>query len=250
MTRIESHAEIVTCHACPVRRLSLFRDFTQDELHAVARIRSGMHHFAEGEDIVVAGGENPMLFTLFSGWAFRHRALDDGRRHIACFYLPGDFIDVVAVQHEDNRYGVRSLTASSTCNFRRADLLNGLHEHEHLGRSLSWMAAREAAVTREAMMAAGHLTAVQRVGHLLLEIAVRQRWRNALVNGSCRFPLRQQDIGDHLGLSTEHVNRVLRGLREEGFARVQDRRLTIPDMDKLADAVDWNDDYLTPRPIL
>ena len=43
----------------------------------------------------------------------------------------------------------------------------------------------------------------------------------------------QSEIADDLGLSTEHVNRVLRRLRESGILTVQDRVVTIDRMSRL-----------------
>lgn len=249
MTRINTHAEIVSCSACPVRRLSLFSPFSDEELRTVASLRSGMRHFGEGEDIVWPEDEHPELFTVFSGWAKRYRLLEDGSQHIARFYLPGDFIDVSMTLTDDHRHGVVSLTPVTVCVFRRTRMLTGLQDQSRLSMALTWLSAREAAMGEEALLAARHLNSLQRIGQLLLELFERMRLRNAVTDNACRFPLRQQDIADHLGLSPEHVNRVLGDLKRRNLARIEQRRLIIPDIDALADVAGWDRDYLSPQPL-
>ena len=44
----------------------------------------------------------------------------------------------------------------------------------------------------------------------------------------------QTEIANHLGMSTEHLNRVLRELRESGIVTVKDKAVTIDGMARLA----------------
>ena len=249
MTRMSAHADLVSCTACPVRRLALFRPFSHEELMVVSSLRTGMRHFERGDHIVRPDDEADELFTLFTGWAKRYRVLEDSSVHIPRFYLPGDFIDVTSALTRDHRHYVDCITPVTVCVFRRQARLESLTEHPRLGISLSWLSGREAAASDEALLAASHLTAFQRVGGLLLELYERMRLRDAVSRNTCRLPLRQQDIADHLGLSTEHVNRVLSELRQRGLASIAQRQLTIPDVGALSEAAEWEGEYLTPRPL-
>jgi CRP/FNR family transcriptional regulator, anaerobic regulatory protein len=56
-----------------------------------------------------------------------------------------------------------------------------------------------------------------------------------LANGDAfRMPMTQQEIGDHLGLTLVHVNRVLRRLREAGIVTVQRGMVWVEEMERLA----------------
>lgn len=48
------------------------------------------------------------------------------------------------------------------------------------------------------------------------------------------LPMSQEQTGDHLGISTVHVNRVLKSLREAGMVVMRGRRVTIHDLEALA----------------
>ena len=58
------------------------------------------------------------------------------------------------------------------------------------------------------------------------------------------LPLTQAELGDTLGLSNVHVNRVLKHLRTKGLVTVFERSVHIPDVAKLKDYAGFNPNYL------
>ena len=44
-----------------------------------------------GSTIFSEGTNSPHLYTVLSGWAFKYKTLEDGRRQVLNFALPGDF---------------------------------------------------------------------------------------------------------------------------------------------------------------
>jgi DNA-binding transcriptional regulator LsrR (DeoR family) len=57
-------------------------------------------------------------------------------------------------------------------------------------------------------------------------------------------PLTQYLMADALGLSSVHVNRVLRKLREAGMVTFRDGLVTFDDYDRLAEFADFETTYL------
>ena len=49
------------------------------------------------------GARSEYLYTVLSGWAFRYKMLDDGRRQILNYALPGDMVG--SARHSDARDG-------------------------------------------------------------------------------------------------------------------------------------------------
>jgi DNA-binding transcriptional regulator LsrR (DeoR family) len=62
--------------------------------------------------------------------------------------------------------------------------------------------------------------------------------------GSFEFPVTQADLGDSLGLSVVHVNRVLQALRGDGLITLSRGALTIHDYRRLEAASGFNPNYL------
>ena len=58
------------------------------------------------------------------------------------------------------------------------------------------------------------------------------------------MPLTQEDIGDALGLSAVHINRVLRDLRERGLMTFSNRTIAIQDIQALKREAGFDPRYL------
>lgn len=68
---------------------------------------------------------------------------------------------------------------------------------------------------------------------MVLELYHRLMMRGLNKEYSIQFPLKQEDIGDTLGLTTVHVNRTLHAFRDEGVLLIHKHELTILDYDML-----------------
>jgi CRP-like cAMP-binding protein len=97
----------------------------------------------------------------------------------------------------------------------------------------------------ERLASIGRRDAFGRTGHLLLELAVRagNSARPDLDGFEC--PLKQSEIGDALGLSTVHVNRVLKDMRLGGLLSFRNGIVEFLNRRKLAELVDFDPSYLT-----
>ena len=63
--------------------------------------------------------------------------------------------------------------------------------------------------------------------------------------GVMPMPLTQEMLADALGLSLQHANRMIRNLREEGLASIQEHKVTIHDMESLVRLAGFEDTYLS-----
>jgi DNA-binding PadR family transcriptional regulator len=63
-----------------------------------------------------------------------------------------------------------------------------------------------------------------------------------------QLPMTQEQLGDVTGLTSVHVNRTLKSLEADGLIeRISPRAITIGDWKKLADAGDFDSNYLHLR---
>jgi CRP-like cAMP-binding protein len=58
------------------------------------------------------------------------------------------------------------------------------------------------------------------------------------------FPLTQVELGECLGLTAVHVNRTLQELRRTGLLELQNRRVTILDLEGLKGIAEFDPAYL------
>jgi CRP-like cAMP-binding protein len=81
----------------------------------------------------------------------------------------------------------------------------------------------------------------------MCELYVRASNIGLAKDGRLDLPLTQIVLGDALGLTSVHVNRVLRKLRMSGIMELTAGSLTIADLDKLVAVAGFDGTYLHRR---
>ena len=231
---------ISPCAACPVREWALCQPIPDQDLDIVDRFKTGHRSVAAGTDIYDQGEVSRELFTVIEGWGFQYTLLEDGRRQITRIILPGDFIGYQADLNAPADHSAQALTGMNLCVFPRDNILDMFREHPELAVRMTWLLARDEGRSQEWMTNIGRRSARERVSHLLLELYYRVRMRHPEPLGSSiPLPLTQEHIGDALGLTSVHVNRTLRELRQEDLLILSNRTLQILDPDGLAEVAGY-----------
>ena len=229
------------------RKLRLFARLGDEETAALVRICSDPESRPRKQDLIREGDRPDDVRFLLSGWACRYKMLDDGKRQIVGYLLPGDVCDlhVTLLSQMDHSIGLLSNAVVATV---PAETLHALMESfRPVERALWCSTLADEAILREWLVTIGRRDAFRGVGHRLCELHHRLR-AVGLVDRDGRFemPLSQEDLADSLGLSSVHVNRVLARLRELGLVQVDRRRATLPNPDRLAATVGFDPSYLRP----
>src|SRR5207249_3441317 len=120
------------CERCPLRAMPVFRDFSPDELDFVRRFKSDELDVDSGATLVMQGSRPEHLYTVLSGWAFRHRTLPDGRRQIVNYVFPGDFVGLQGSMLDEMEHSVEALTDLVLCVFPREKLWSLYNSHPTL----------------------------------------------------------------------------------------------------------------------
>ena len=145
------------------------------------------------------------------------RYLDDrnGLRQLVAIHLPGDFLDLHAFPLKVLDHDVATLTTATVATVPHAELEAITAEMPQLTRKLWFATLLDAAIHRAWLFRLGRLDATGRVAHFLCE--TNARLFSAGLSDGHRFALAltQADIAEICGLTTVHVNRVIRQLREE-----------------------------------
>ena len=102
----------------------------------------------------------------------------------------------------------------------------------------------ESAVFRAWLLNVGQKEASGRIAHLLCEMLLRLKVVGLAEDGTYGLPVTQAELGDALGLSTVHVNRVLQELRGDGLITSRGRFLSVQDWPGLKAAGEFDPTYL------
>ena len=227
-----------------IRKLESLFTLTDDERQAVEALPMQIVAIKENQDIVRVGDRPSRSCLILSGVTCTYKITGDGKRQIHNFHIPGDIPDLQSLHLTvlDNSLG--TLTPCSV-GFITHEALDTLCErHYRIARAFWRETLIDGAIFREWMTSIGQREAYSRVAHLLCEMMTRLR-AVGLVNGSgCHWPITQAEIGDALGITTVHVNRVLKAMRADGLIELKGDRLNIPDWEKLIQAGDFDPTYL------
>lgn len=231
-------APVVTpCAKCPLRRVDIFRKFTEEELAFVASFKSGELALDAGNTVLSEGTNSPHLYTLLSGWAFKYKTLEDGRRQVLNFALPGDFIGLQASIFDTIGHSIEALTDVVLCVFPREKLWTLYEKHAGLAFDVTWLGAREESILGDYLVTVGQRRAGERIAFVLLHLFQRARQLGLVRGNTLTLPLTQEHLADTIGFSLVHTNKTLKQLRKTGAFKWTGSIFEIVDEKKLASMV-------------
>lgn len=239
-----------TCQNCRLRTLEAFTPVTPEELAFIQKFRNGTACVPAGGAIIHEQKPNGKLFTLYAGWAFRYKTLQDGRRQILNFMLPGDLVGLQQQFADGAMHGVEAITDVELCVFPRDGLWDLYREHPSLGYDVTWLAARGEGMVDDNLVTTGRRNAAERVAMLLMHLYRRMERLGLAGDGWTAFPINQQHIADALGLSLVHTNKTLRRLQQLGLHDIEDGRLRLLNPKALVRLADYYDAPLRKAPLL
>jgi CRP/FNR family transcriptional regulator len=187
-----------------------------------------------GRDLFSVGSTGNAIFNLIDGWVALYTQLEDGRRQIVQFALPGAILGVLPSNRSQATFGALALTDVVVSVIPTSMLATLSRDEPELTMRLARSLARDCSLAFDHLTSIGRRSARERVAHLLLELFTRYRaqWPGNR-SEEMPLPLTQEQIGDATGLTSVHVNRVLSGLRKERIVEFHYRRLRILDPDRL-----------------
>ncbi|MEE8171863.1 MAG: Crp/Fnr family transcriptional regulator [Alphaproteobacteria bacterium] len=194
--------------------------------------------------ILRQGNVASSFYVLIDGWGLRYKQLDDGRRQILSFLLPGDPVTLSALLSQPLTHSVQLLPGSEVSEFDVGAINKKFQANENLQACINATHQHEFAMADELVTNLGRRSAKERIAHLMLEFDARLNMRGAVHDGYILMPLRQRHLADALGLTTIHVNRTLRALRDEKLIDVRGGILRILDRKRLVALASFDDAYL------
>lgn len=240
----------VPCEQCPLRAISHFRAFSPEELKFVSNFKRGELVAETGAAILSEGAHSAQLFTLLSGWAFRFKTLEDGRRQILNYVLPGDLIGLQGSIIGAMEHSVEALTPVVLCVFQRDQLPELFRNHPGLSFDITWLASREERMLDENLLSLGRRTAIERAAYLIAFLYQRAASVGLAEHKALLIPITQQHLADTLGLSIVHTNKTLRKLSDRGLIRWHDRACEVIDPHGLLEVAGWPGLPDSKRPLI
>ena len=181
---------------------------------------------------------------VVDGVMCRYMDARDGFRQLVSYQLPGDFLDLHGFPTRYIDHDIAAITEATVALVPHARLERIMAEQPHLTKMLWFSTLLDATLHREWIFRVGRLDAIGRLAHFLSETHQRMMAIDRARDGTFDLPLTQQDLGEACGLTSVHVNRVLRRMREDGLATVARGVASIHDQAKLERLGEFDPDYL------
>ncbi len=219
-------------------------DLSEQEEDALMRVFSHTREFPRNTCIIRSGEEVTHSLLLVEGWACRSKMMRDGNRQILEMNLPGDFVDLHGLLLQRLDHNLETVTDCMIA-FAPHDALRALTvEHPHLTRLLWLHTVIDAAIHREMVISIARRPAIGRISHLFLELQIRMSLVGRGDVAAFDLPLTQPELGEIAGLTSVHVNRTLKVMREQGLATFRKGRVELLNMEELRKVAEWDPTYL------
>lgn len=181
---------------------------------------------------------------LLDGIACRYKDLRNGERQITELHVPGDFMDLHSFTLKRLEHHVMTLTPCTVATMPHENLTAITEEHPHLTRIYWFGTNMDGAIHREWELSLGRRSAISRVAHLFCEMHVRLGIVGLVDALSYELKITQTDLAECLGLTSVHVNRTLKELREQGLTEFRGGRVEIGDLARLQQIAEFDPAYL------
>lgn len=197
----------------------------------------------------------PRTLMIEAGQTLRHSALiidgllcrtisdRDGLRQFVGLHVPGDFVDLHSYALSYLEHDISSVTQARVAIVPH-DRMDSLVTDTVLARKLWFSTLLDAAMHRAWLFRLGRLDAMGRVAHFLCETNARLRAVGLSDGLRFQLDLTQNDLAEICGVTSIHMNRILRQLREEGLCVVRSSHVEISRLDRLAARGQFEDAYL------
>jgi CRP-like cAMP-binding protein len=248
--RLPANGRPLPCEFCPLRPRPALREFSPEELAFVKTFKVDELRVAAGVNFLRERTQSEQLYTVLSGWAFRYKLLDDGRRQILNYAMPADMLGLQGAVMKEMDHSVDALTPMVLCVFPRAKLWDLYARFPSLAFDVTWLAAREEQHIDENLVSLGRRSALERLAYLLLHLFLRAEEVGLTQNNTVQFPFTQQHIADSLGMSLVHTNRTVQRLVATKTVRWNNRMFEVLERDELRALAGDEAQPRPPRPFI
>jgi CRP-like cAMP-binding protein len=227
-----------------IRRLERRKPLGEADREALESLPYTTRSFPAGAHFVRDGDVPEYCGLLISGFACRYKITGDGARQILSFHMAGEFVDLQNSFLGIADHSAQALSEAEAAIIPHEALRELTLRRPRVGEALWTDTLIDAAIFREWVVNVGRRDSRARVAHILCELSLRMQAAGLTEGHHYKLPMTQEQLADAVGLTSVHVNRVLKQLAEEGLIRRERRMIVIEDWWRMRQAGDFNDRYL------
>ncbi|AOG49453.1 Crp/Fnr family transcriptional regulator [Brucella melitensis] len=207
------------CEDCCVRSMAVCSALDDGDLAALEAIMTSKK--LDTNEMLVEEGEPKLRdYSLTSGMLRIYTSLPDGRRQIAGFLFPGDFLGLA----DDEVYSLsaEAVVPSALCAFSAKEMERLMERFPKLKERLYQMTRLALRTARDNQLVLGRLAPVEKLASFLLVLSARAEKRGEKPTNPVHLLMNRTDIADYLGLTIETVSRSFTKLKTQGLIQLRD----------------------------
>ncbi len=226
-------------------RLEYHRALSADDHAALLALPHTVRTFERNHYIVREYERATHCCALLSGYAVRTKLVAGGGRQICSVHMKGEMVDLQNSLLGKADHSVQMLTSGRVAMIPRDAIERIAFERPDVGKAMWIDTLVDASIFREWIANVGRRDSRTRIAHLMCELALRLKVAGLGQQTNYEVPMTQEQLADATGLTSVHVNRMIKGLEAEGLIeRSSPRSITIGDWKKLAEIGDFDSNYL------
>jgi CRP-like cAMP-binding protein len=227
-----------------IRKLESIATLSDVERQAIRSLPLRTHVLGARHDIVRDGDKPSHCCLILDGWACRYKLLSQRRRQIFSFHIAGDIPDLQSLHVHTMDHSLATLTKATVAFVPHESMRKLAAQHPNITALLWRDMLIDAANFRAWMIGMGRRSAYEQIAHLFCEMYLKLRSVGLAGDYRCPMPVTQADLADALGLTSVHVNRVLKDMRGQALITLRSSTLVIEAWDELLRASEFDPTYL------
>jgi len=228
-----------------INRLAYHHTLSADDRAALLALPHTLKKFERNHYVVREYERATHSCVLLRGYAVRTKLVVGGARQICSVHMKGEMVDLQNSLLAKADHSVQMLTYGQVAMIPREAIEQIAFDRPAVGKAMWIDTLVDASIFREWIANVGRRDARTRIAHLMCELALRLKVAGLGQQTNYEVPLTQEQLADATGLTAVHVNRTIKGLEAEGLIeRAHPRFITIGDWRKLAEAGDFDSNYL------
>lgn len=236
-----------TAHAL-IRRLRTISAIDEQDIETIRALPIDLKTYAPGQDIVRDGARPTACCLLAEGFCIRSKTTFEGRRQILSIHIPGEIPDLQSLYLHVLDHDLVSLTECRLGFIPHAALKVVVRQRPNVAEVLWRDTLIDAAMFREWIVNVGQRPAASRLAHIVMELRARLKVIGRDHGNRIEMPMTQEQIGEAMGITSIHANRIIKQLREDGVLEFHRGHVTVLDENKLEELAQFEDCYLHLTP--
>ncbi|WP_271584946.1 Crp/Fnr family transcriptional regulator [Bradyrhizobium sp. CCBAU 45389] len=214
----------------------------------LAALPVSLRDFRENQTVLRDGEEPSECCLIVDGFCVRSKTIPDGRRQILSIHIPGDLPNLQNLHYATVDHDLVALSDCTLAFIGHRALKELIRERPGVGEMFWRDTLVDAAISREWLVNVGQRSTYNRLAHLIIELRERLRLVGRVIDNTFAIPLTQEQLGEAMGVTSVHTNRILRDLRINGVLELQRGTVHILNEHKLQELAQFDGRYLHLSP--